>query len=224
VALSKYNELINNHTPHHAARSKSKSPRRYPRAAELLDIPPLPALGHYKNGITSVGSVGEHSSRPSGSKVATPRRPHTSAGPRDKSFEFARRPEAVYGQDRDVSESNAPTSGSMWRSGTSQSDAKRRSGMVSKGYSLFSSSPRIGTAVSSASSTSGSASISASTSRSTPSSSSSNASHGDHGDRMKEWEAELAKIERQSRRSSDMLGFSGMRKRSNGTSIVEKEN
>jgi hypothetical protein len=40
---------------------------------------------------------------------------------------------------------------------------------------------------------------------------------------VQEWEAELAKIEIQSRKSSDMLGFASKRKRSTGASVVEKE-
>lgn len=231
VALSKYNELINNNTPGQSARSKSKSPRRPSRDPDLLDLPASPAPpGKHKNGFNSTGSVAEDSGRLGGSKVATPwRRPHTSAGPRDKSFEFARRPEAVYGRERNPSGSGAHVSASenIGRPGTSQSEVKRRSGMVSRGYSFFSS-PRVGMALSASSagtsSASGSGSRTASSSGSTPSSLSSHAGHEDDGDRMKEWEAELVKIEIRSRRSSDMLGFAGRRKRSTGASIAGKEN
>jgi hypothetical protein len=37
---------------------------------------------------------------------------------------------------------------------------------------------------------------------------------------MKEWEEELARIEMRSRHSSDLLGFSGKRKRSTGVPRV----
>ena len=37
---------------------------------------------------------------------------------------------------------------------------------------------------------------------------------------MREWEEELARIEMRSRRSSDLLGFSGKRKRSTGAPKV----
>ena len=214
LALSKYNELINNHTPGQLARSKSRSPRRPRRDPELPDRS-LPSSsqkgsGKYKSERNITGSVADDNdtSRPGGSKVA-PRRPHTSAGPRDKLF--ARRPNGAYGQERDLSGSSTHVSASkdMNRPGTSQSqgEVKRRSGVVSRGYSFFSSSPRIGTAASAGTSSSASASgsLTASTSRSTTSSLSS--SHGKEGDCMREWEDELAKIEIRSRKSSDMLGF-----------------
>ena len=156
--------------------------------------------------------------------MAKIRRPHTSAGPRDKSFEYVRRPEVLYGQGRDPGGSGAIATGSEI-SGASQGEAKRRSVMASRGYSLFSSSPRLGTAVSASStgtgsSGSGGGSVTACTSESATSS---DVSHEADGDRIKEWEAELAKIEIQSRKSSDMLGFAGKRKRSTGASVVGKE-
>ena len=187
-------------------------------------MPPTPATPGIFHKISSTGHIEEASRRPSGSKVAKPRRPHTSAGPRDKSSEYARRPEALYGQGRNPSGSSAIASGSEMP-GASQGEVKRRSVTASKGYSFFSSSPRLGTAVSASSvgtssSASGSGSVTASTSASATSS---DASHPGDGDCMKEWEAELAKIEIRSRKSSDMLSFFGKRKRSAGASIVGKE-
>jgi hypothetical protein len=219
LALSKYNALLNN-TLGQSSRSKSKSPRRLRRDPDLLDLPPPPTPpGKFKNGSNSTGDVAEDSTGHHGSKVVRPRRPHTSAGPRDKSFEFARRPEQAYVQGSALSGSDGLASGSesnTTRPCTSPSEVKRRSGMVYKGYSFFSSAPRLGaTASGSSTGTSASGSTTASTSRSTTSSASSNASHtGNEGDRRKEeWEAELVKIEVQSRKSSDILGFASKAKR-----------
>jgi len=222
VALSKYNELLNT-TLSPSSRSKSKSPRRSRRDADLLDLPPPPIpSGKFKNGSNSTGNVAEDSTGHRGSKVTTPRRPHTSAGPRDKSFEFARRPEQPYVEGRDTSGSGVLGNGSesnAARPGSSPSEVKRRSGMVYKGCSFFTSAPRLGTTASGSSTgTSVSGSMTASTSRSTTSSVSSNASHvGNERDRLQEWEAELAKIEVQSRKSSDILGFASKAKRWVGT-------
>ena len=100
-----------------------------------------------------------------------------------------------------------------------RSNQKRRSAIGS----FFSSSPRIVTAFSGGSSSSGatsSTSLSAgSLTRSTSSSVSSAGSLSpemERAEKMREWEEELAKIEMLSRRSSDLLGFAGMRKRSIG--------
>ena len=105
------------------------------------------------------------------------------------------------------------------RTGASQGEpSKRRSGMVS---SIFSSSPRI-TTTPSGSSSSGMTTTSSSNSdyltRTTSSSVSSSGSSAldERNDKMKEWEQELAKIEMLSRKTSDMLGFSWMRKRFTG--------
>lgn len=110
---------------------------------------------------------------------------------------------------------NSGASGSTVRPETSQGVTKRRSGMVG---SLFSSAPKIATAFSGSSNgTSTSTSGSGSVTRSTSSSVSSTGSLGadvEREEKMREWEEELAKIEMRSRRSSDMLGFAGKRKRS----------
>ena len=106
IALAKYNELLQS-----SLRSKSKSPRRSRRDREPLPSPPQSPPGtaqgdHAMNslGLLTSKSVGhEHSSTsahpvkksaassPYGPKnKKSMRRPHTSAGPRDKSSEFQR--------------------------------------------------------------------------------------------------------------------------------------
>jgi hypothetical protein len=241
LAISKFNEALHLSLDK-SGRSKSKSPRRT-RYREL-DVPPSPALNKgYKSGSASTGSVvgsanGVGSSSGIGSsKAAPPRRPHTSAGPRDKAYDFAgARLESAYNRERDARAMTQDGDvhrqrradgrgevGSSSRPSTSQGETKRRSG-AGKAYNFFGAAPRLGTALSGSSTTStsasGSGSITASTSRST---SSSMSSHGaDEEDRMREWEEELAKIEMRSRRSSDMAGFAGKRKRSAGASRVEE--
>ena len=106
IGLAKYNELLQS-----SLRSKSKSPRRSRRDREPLPSPPQSPPGtaqggHATNslGLLTSKSVGhEHSSTsahpvkksaassPYGPKnKKSMRRPHTSAGPRDKSSEFQR--------------------------------------------------------------------------------------------------------------------------------------
>lgn len=223
LATSKFNEALQNSLE--KGRSKSKSPRRTRRDRE--DVPPSPAPHKgWKICSSSTGSVtsglGLGSGASSSSKAAPPRRPHTSAGPRDKAYDFAgARLESAYNRERDARakaqdeedvHKQRRAGGAGSRPSTSQGESKRRS--TTKGYSFFGAAPRLGTALSGSSTgTSGSGSVTASTSRSATSSVSSN---GGDDDRMREWEEELAKIEMRSRRSSDMLGFAGKRKRSAG--------
>ncbi|KAG5647127.1 hypothetical protein DXG03_001082 [Asterophora parasitica] len=222
LAITKFNDLMYNHHAGKSGRSKSKSPRRARRDPDL-DLPPPPAP--YKAGgklsSSSTGSVkgtatGQGSSS-GGGKVPTLRRPHTSAGPRDKkSLDFAAaqaRMEVRAGEEEVFRNRNGESSTSSSRPATSPRTGKRRSGVVS---SLFGAAPRISTALSGSSNgTSASGSRSGSVTRSTSSSVSSQGD-GDIGpeEKMREWEEELAKIEMLSRKSSAMLGFFGKRKRS----------
>ncbi|GLB35364.1 hypothetical protein LshimejAT787_0209290 [Lyophyllum shimeji] len=248
LAISKYNDLIYNRHGEKSGRSKSKSPRRTRRDPDHDAPPPPPspykAASSGKFGPnSSTGSVSAtttkgKSSGGGGGKVATPRRPHTSAGPRDsskKGFEFAQagmvaggfgeRPEdmregsAEMFRRRKAEARNSGSSGSTTRPESSQgSSSKRRSGVVG---SLFGSAPRISTALSGSShGTSTSASGSGSATQSATSSMSSHGADVETEEKMREWEEELAKIEQRSRRSSDMLGFF-RRKRSAGAPRAE---
>lgn len=102
LAQAKYNELLEGNNG--AARSKSKSPRRIRRKREPLPDPPPVDV---EVGLTMMpsnialppASQAEHSHLPHKSSTSSPyptkskkapRRPHTSAGPRDNSNEFRR--------------------------------------------------------------------------------------------------------------------------------------
>lgn len=189
-------------------RSKSKSPRRKPVCPE--DLPPTPLPYHR--------SAGSSKSR------ATSRRPHTSAGPRDTSStsgprlepgSLGRRPRDDFGEAEPREEAYPKRKssrldeliGGRTRPNSSQSEAKRGG----KSYFFSSSAPKIGSMPSGSS-----------TSTTTSSSSISSSSHGEsESDDMREWEAELAKIESKSRRSSDLLGFAKfLRKRKSTTGVT----
>ncbi|KAJ7109201.1 hypothetical protein C8R44DRAFT_801886 [Mycena epipterygia] len=191
LALAKYNDAYSD-----SARSKSKSPRRSRRLND--DAPPLPASASRAEHSHRISSSSSHYSSASPSKP--PRRPHTSAGPRDKS----RTGGSVSGReagskDTDVGDLCRRRRGA--RPGTGGDAEIAASHSVGKGYFH----PPLTVATSAAADSGGSAS---STSLSTSSSSAgSNAS-----DEMREWEEELARIEMRSRRSSDLAGFSKRRK------------
>ncbi|KAG6886004.1 hypothetical protein C0993_006120 [Termitomyces sp. T159_Od127] len=217
-AVSKYNELLLNQTERLGrSRSKSKSPRRSRREVDM-DLPPPPA----PFGLASKqsGSVRDSTHGPS-SNNARPRRPHTSAGPRDnRSFDFAgaqermayRRGEGFKDDEaenvfrRRREDNPGPGLKKMpSRPETSQGlSLKRRSGM---GMASLFSAPKIPAVL-------GGSSNGNNMLRSASSVSSSGLDAGP-ADKMREWEEELAQIEMRSRKSSDMLwGF--MRKRSSG--------
>ncbi|KAF9566266.1 hypothetical protein CPC08DRAFT_657891 [Agrocybe pediades] len=236
LALAKYNELHDTMLGESSSRSKSKSPRRSRPERERGDaIPPSPGLSSITNAVAS--------SSHSRSKASS-RRPHTSAGPRDRPVNFAG---GAYGRSREQEgEMSTPVVGSVGASSSASMNGatgKRRSEVVvmrssSRPDSSHSSIKRSGGGlgflsgngagrVSSSSfwstvHSNGSAprikgAPSASSTSTTASSSSvSSSSHGaesDVSEHMREWEEELARIEVRSRRSSDMLGFSGKRKR-----------
>lgn len=202
LAITKYNEMLD--SAHQEYRSKSKSPRRTRADREELPPSPLPPVSS-----TAKAGVAHMPGPTSKTRPITSRRPHTSAGPRDKPPTSSRlETNSFGGRTRDDYVEVAPrgdvykkrrssrleeaTTGRT-RSDSSQAETKRSG----KGYFFSSSAPKMGS-VPSGSSTSTTAS----------SSSISSSSHGEsESDQVREWEAELAKIEMKSRRSSDLLGF-----------------
>ena len=204
LALANYNEL-HSATVRNTTRSKSKSPRRSrpPHPEEPL---PLPSV-----------AVG-----PSSYGKPRTRRPHTSAGPRDKPMNFAG---STYGHSRVKEGSESPTNLSGEDIGPSSGhSSKRRSELVIPCATLrpdsgetaakqprldgwkphFWPTNRINYSISPKLKNANSAST-------TPSSSSS----PEEDSALREWQEELEKIEKKSRLSSDLLGFF-KRKRSEG--------
>ncbi|THU99341.1 hypothetical protein K435DRAFT_837698 [Dendrothele bispora CBS 962.96] len=196
-------------------RSKSKSPRRSRRDREnTTPEPPLPAsaaqLDHPNS--PSSPSPSHYSNIPSKGKSVS-RRPHTSAGPRDKSslsFLSSSR-NAPYVRTHDLSSSSS----SHQRSSPVQVDdntpyrRKMRPGTAStiqltKSNAMGHVFSPVSTITSTDSGSSGR--------RSTMTSSTTSASAEDS---VREWEEELARIETKSRRLSDLLGFGIKRKRRN---------
>lgn len=83
-AQATYAELVESGRMNDSAlRSKSKSPRRL-KPIERGDIPPSPAP-YRGEGASTSSSTQQHASTSSSGRMKAPRRPHTSAGPRDKS-------------------------------------------------------------------------------------------------------------------------------------------
>ena len=203
LALANYNEL-HSATVRNTTRSKSKSPRRSrPNPEEPLPLPPI---------------VGAAYGKPRS------RRPHTSAGPRDKPMNFAG---GTYGHSHVQEGSDSLTtniSGEDIGSSSGHS-SKRRSELVIPSTTLRPDSretaakqPRLDgwkphfwptNLVNS----SISPRLKNASSASTTASSSSNSPEEDGG--LREWQEELEKIEKKSRKSSDLLGFF-KRKRSEG--------
>lgn len=219
LAITKYNEMLD--TANQEYRSKSKSPRR--RRADREELPPSPlpsASSTSKVGTAHMPGATLHSSSSSKSR-STPRRPHTSAGPRDKPSSGPRLETSSFGgRARDDYEAEPcgevykkrkssrfdEATGGRTRPDSSQSEAKRSG----KSYFFSSSAPKMGS-VPSGSSTSTTAS----------SSSISSSSHGEsESDHMREWEAELARIEMRSRRSSDLLGFAKFLRKRPSTAVT----
>ncbi|KDR81810.1 hypothetical protein GALMADRAFT_152624 [Galerina marginata CBS 339.88] len=231
LALSKYNEMQDAMVIDGNLRSKSKSPRRS-RPEREDAIPPSPGVNNASYGRSKSSS----------------RRPHTSAGPRDKPVNFAGgaygRPR---GQEGEALGQTSSSTGTVVGGGSIPAAAKRRSELVvlrttrpdsshsvskqtrggllsgngpgkASSNSFWSTVHSNGVAPRMKGAPSGS-----STSTTGSSSSVSSSSHGnesDPSDHMREWEEELARIEVRSRRSSDLLGFSGKRKRSAGAPRV----
>lgn len=198
LALSKYN----NNNSDHNSRSKSKSPRRSrPREEEIPPEVPSSASASRAEHTHKASSVS--SQYPTGVKAkSVSRRPHTSAGPRDKTHNFTMPRSGVQSQVVMAGEDDEHQ-GAMfrrWKTARAEPAASDSSKNV-LGYFFP---PRIAVRPSESSS---STSITASMSTSSVSDSSQDS------DDVREWEAELAQIEVRSRRSSDMLGFFTKKKR-----------
>jgi len=198
LALAKFNQL-HGASGQNTTRSKSKSPRRSrPNLEEPLPLPPVDSTNPY----------GKPRSR----------RPHTSAGPRDKSMNFAGRPRDQGGE----------SPGEIGSSSDVGFISKRRSELVLPGTTLRPESRDSPTQQprndgwkpnfwpSNRANCSNAPRVLKNTSNTA--SSSSNSSHRSGGEEetgLREWEEELMKIEKKSRKSSDLLGFF-KRKRSEG--------
>ncbi|KAJ6496508.1 hypothetical protein C8R47DRAFT_1114347 [Mycena vitilis] len=200
LALSKYNDAHSD-----GPRSKSKSPRRSRRLND--DAPPLPASASRAESSHRFSSSSSHYS--SGSASKAPRRPHTSAGPRDKS----RTDDSVSGAETKETE---PGDLFRRRRGTrpgTAADAEtatvNHSHSVGKGKGYFNGDGPLTVTTADSGGSASSTSLSTSTSSSASSSPS---------DEVREWEEELARIEMRSRRSSDLVGFANKRRRPSGAS------
>ncbi|KAK7043646.1 hypothetical protein VNI00_008257 [Paramarasmius palmivorus] len=197
LAISKCTEALSAERP----RSKSKSPRRSRKERENAPELPIPSPALSKPD-TPV------SSRPTKAR-GTPRRPHTSAGPRDKSsFTLSGRKDSAYGRTYESPslpeppDSDAPYRRKL-RPGTANPEITKSSVL---GYMY---SPRISTSTGTSSIRSNGFTNSTATSDTSNSSVSYNIRDSAN---IREWEEELARIEVQSRRSSDLLGFGLKRK------------
>ncbi|KAF5365610.1 hypothetical protein D9758_003182 [Tetrapyrgos nigripes] len=202
-----------------SSRSKSKSPRRSRRDREdTTPEPPLPSSATRLEHPHSASSSSHYSNIPPKGK-SVPRRPHTSAGPRDKSaFSASNRMHmnAPYARTNDASESrggsvmddSSPYRRKM-RPGTASTIGVTKSNAVGHVFAPLSTIRSSGT--------------SGSGRRSTTSTTSTTTTSASAEESIREWEEELARIELKSRRSSDLLGFGLKRKRrgseANGTSV-----
>ncbi|KAF9065295.1 hypothetical protein BDP27DRAFT_1332216 [Rhodocollybia butyracea] len=212
------------------ARSKSKSPRRTRRKRENTpgSDHPLPSANTTSPSTLRTPSPTYGPSKPS----RTPRRPHTSAGPRDTSnslyppFGDGKSCLNNHGNSSPSSARFSPLAGSSKKRPATSStiSTNNSSGTQLTRSNVFGNvfSPAISSTTLSSTTSSGSGSGSADRSHSTSGSSSRSAitagaalsSYEDSADAaVKEWEAELARIELKSRRSSDLLGFGFKRRR-----------
>ncbi|KAF7304677.1 hypothetical protein MKEN_01181800 [Mycena kentingensis (nom. inval.)] len=167
LALSKYDESRYGE----GGRSKSKSPRRSHRQTDTA--PPLPASASRAEHPHRASPSTSHS--PTSPTHRTPRRPHTSAGPRDK---------MRTGSSKDENDVLRSPDGERVRRKVPRATPPSELPIEKAPLTV-------------ATSESGSRS-----------NSSSEPSISDPSDEMREWEAELARIELRSRRSSDLLAKS----------------
>ncbi|KAL0071560.1 hypothetical protein AAF712_001417 [Marasmius tenuissimus] len=213
IAEAKYRDYTSSSE---RSRSKSKSPRHSRRERENAPELPVPS-----------SSAGDRSScHPSPSNTVSPtknrapRRPHTSAGPRDKPFSSTRI-DSPYGRTLDSSRQNIPDQEAespyrrKLRPGTATSPEITKSSASGFVYS-----PRVSVNVNvnvvGTRKNTGSTFISNASDATTPSTKSISSGVSMNirdSANIREWEEELARIETQSRRSSDLLGFSLKRKR-----------
>ncbi|KAL0579975.1 hypothetical protein V5O48_002059 [Marasmius crinis-equi] len=219
IAEAKYRDITNSSD---RSRSKSKSPRRSRRERENAPEPPVPS--------TSAGDRSPCHPSPSipsstsPTKNKTPRRPHTSAGPRDKPFaSTGARTDSPYGKAFDASrqshhdhEDEAAPYRRKLRPGTATSPEITKSSVSGFVYS-----PMAQARVSvSTRRNPGVPFMSNASDATTPSSTSIHSGLSMNirdSANIREWEEELARIEVQSRRSSDLLGFGLRRKRPSTT-------
>ncbi|KAJ6546506.1 hypothetical protein DFH09DRAFT_1171214 [Mycena vulgaris] len=195
LALSKYNDALYS-SYSDGARSKSKSPRRSRRLHD--DAPPLPASASRAEHSHRVSTSSSHYSSAPPSKPL--RRPHTSAGLRDKS----RTGGSLSGREAENKDSQAEDIFRRRRGPRPDTGGNAEitaSHSISKGY--FSAPP-----LTVATATLDSGGSASSTSLSTSSSS----ADSNLSEEVREWEEELARIEMRSRRSSDLAGFSKRRR------------
>ncbi|KAJ7219110.1 hypothetical protein GGX14DRAFT_434660 [Mycena pura] len=171
-------------------RSKSKSPRRSHKQNDIA--PPLPVSAFRAEHPHRVSASSSRYS--SASPLKPPRRPHTSAGPRDKTRITC----SVSPVDNKEAQPEDLFGPRTRRPDTSHADirAGQRSG---KGY--------LNTPLTGADRARSASSTSLGTSASSSSVDSS------QSDEVREWEEELARIELRSRRSSDLLGFASKKRR-----------
>ncbi|KAG7452653.1 uncharacterized protein BT62DRAFT_989758 [Guyanagaster necrorhizus] len=188
LALANYESL-----QQAALRSKSKSPRRSRRTHDDLPGTPVPRPPSERSDGHTVSSGSSRQPTSHSAKGKAPiRRPHTSAGPRDMlaKFSVSRPPEREPVPSLEVFKRIK-----YYRPGTVDSG---RSG----GQYLYA--PRMSVAPSGSSTSSGTSSMTSITSSSSSCRSL---------EEVREWEQELMRIEVQSRRSSDLIGFAYKRNR-----------
>lgn len=193
LALCKYNETSSSSDN---SRSKSKSPRRSSRRPDP-DPPELPSSSSHSHKVSSASSQYPSSSR----TRSVPRRPHTSAGPRDKVHSLSSKSngQPPQAQEASLESEENQVSFRRWKSARAEPSESSKAGVLGSV-----SAPRVAALPSDSSSNSN---MSGSMSASSASDSS------QEPDDVREWEAELAQIEVRSRRSSDMLGFISKKKR-----------
>ncbi|KDQ33567.1 hypothetical protein PLEOSDRAFT_48198 [Pleurotus ostreatus PC15] len=191
LALSKFNEQVDS-CMDPSARSKSKSPRGKIRRDREGEVP-LPPAPH-----------SEQFSRPSTSSTtkSSSRRPHTSAGPRDKVLGFGSSP--TYNR---VKEPEEGRENEAHAHRTKHPDSSRSRPGTASGDSVKGSSKHLFASRISSSSSSGRDSDRSTRSAGSISTNPSSTSGSPGLKEVRAWEEELARIELQSRRSSDMLGF-----------------
>ncbi|KAF8631440.1 hypothetical protein AX17_005117 [Amanita inopinata Kibby_2008] len=192
LAISKFTQSAKLGT----IRSKSKSPRWSRKEREGILPSPHPSS-------PSSHSENVHKSHSSGARTSTLklRRPHTSAGPRDKTNNITGNSHTLSRNHPGAEAAEDPLGHALWKRRTDV-DAHSET-------SDFAWEPDHN--------------LEQSTLASAPSENSTIISGGytdTESDDVREWEEELARIEMRSRRSSDLLGFSGKRKRSAGLSVT----
>ena len=209
LAMSKYNQLVNAAVD--AYRSKSKSPRRSRRDRDALPSPPSspPAENqgvhlHPKSAMQIEPSARPHTKPNSTLKPKKARRPHTSAGPSDSKASEFRLVSSPYERERQRPDEEHPFNptevtrkGMPLRVAVNLEPSTSDSGSLSSPPSAFTRKRTAAPTMSSASSTSQSQTSGDESERSTL-----------DKKQVHAWEAELARIESASWRSSiDMFGI-----------------